>query len=123
MSHVCAYILEILITGKTEQEHWKTLEVLIRLEETGFKLKFEKLTFMQPVAGHISAKWIHPSKEKVHAIVDAPHPNVSQLRSFLGLVNYYCKFLPQHCTRGFNMIANGSGVLMNRRHLIRLRRN
>ena len=34
-------------------------------------------------------------EEKVKAIKDAPAPtNVTQLRSFLGLVNYYNKFLP-----------------------------
>ena len=46
--------------------------------------------------GHkISAKGLQPSGEKVRAIREAPPPtNVSQLRSFLGLVNYYGKFLP-----------------------------
>ena len=33
--------------------------------------------------------------KKVQAIEKAPTPsNVSQLHSFIGLVNYYCKFLP-----------------------------
>lgn len=46
--------------------------------------------------GHrISAKGLQPTDEKVRAIKEAPSPsNVSQLRSFIGLVNYYCKFLP-----------------------------
>ncbi|KAL5503444.1 hypothetical protein EMCRGX_G010396 [Ephydatia muelleri] len=36
-----------------------------------------------------------PTQEKLQAIVDAPAPkDVSQLKSFLGLVNYYSKFLP-----------------------------
>ena len=34
-------------------------------------------------------------RKKLQAIVDAPAPkDVSQLKSFLGLVNYYSKFLP-----------------------------
>lgn len=38
---------------------------------------------------------MHKSLEKVEAILQAPRPeNVSQLRSYLGLVNYYHKFLP-----------------------------
>ena len=47
----------------------------------------------QDYLGHtISADGLHPSR----AIVDAPAPyNVSQLRSFLGMVNYYGKFLHQ----------------------------
>lgn len=45
--------------------------------------------------GHsISAEGGHPVKEKVHAVFEAPRPqNVSQLRSFIGMVNYYAKFL------------------------------
>eukprot|EP00731_Ephydatia_muelleri_P016508 Em0009g932a len=38
---------------------------------------------------------VRPTQEKLQAIVDAPAPkDVSQLKSFLGLVNYYSKFLP-----------------------------
>ena len=48
---------------------------------------------------HISAAGIEPTTEKVKAILEAPAPsNVSQLRSFLGLGNYYAKFLPQLST-------------------------
>ena len=47
--------------------------------------------------GHtISADGLRPSQKKVRAIMQAPKPhNVSQLRAFLGLVNYYGKFLSQ----------------------------
>ena len=47
--------------------------------------------------GHkILAEGLQPTQEKVRAIVKAPAPqNISQLRSFLGLVNYYAQFLPQ----------------------------
>ena len=46
--------------------------------------------------GHkISGEGVQPTDEKVRAIKEAPTPqNVSQLRSFLGLINYYAKFLP-----------------------------
>ena len=46
--------------------------------------------------GHkISAQGLQPTDEKIQAINNAPAPtDVSQLKSFLGLVNYYCKFLP-----------------------------
>ena len=46
--------------------------------------------------GHvISEKGIRPTEEKTKAIVNAPTPqNVTQLKSFLGLLNYYGKFLP-----------------------------
>ena len=46
--------------------------------------------------GHcISGDGIRPTEEKRQAIVNAPVPqDVSQLKSFLGLVNYYSTFLP-----------------------------
>ena len=46
--------------------------------------------------GHIiDAKGLHPTQEKVKAIREAPHPrNVSELCSFLGMITYYSKFLP-----------------------------
>lgn len=38
---------------------------------------------------------VHPVEEKVQAIKDAPPPsNVSELKSYLGLITYYSKFLP-----------------------------
>ena len=45
--------------------------------------------------GHsISAEGLKPSEDKVKAISKAPAPtNLTQLRSFLGMVNYYGKFL------------------------------
>ena len=43
----------------------------------------------------ISAKGLQPTSEKVRAVQNAPAPTgVSQLKSFVGLVNYYGKFLP-----------------------------
>ena len=43
----------------------------------------------------ITAEGLQPTPVKTQAIVSAPAPlNVSHLKSFLGLVNYYAKFLP-----------------------------
>ena len=42
---------------------------------------------------------LHKTQEKVDAVVNAPRPeNVHQIRAFLGLVNYYRKFLPNLAT-------------------------
>ena len=43
----------------------------------------------------MDAQGLHTSPDKVKAIKEAPRPtNQQQLRAFLGLVNYYGKFLP-----------------------------
>ena len=100
INHVCVYLDDILVTGTTEQEHLQNLDtVLSRLESAGMRLKYDKCAFLLPAVeylGHkISAQGLQPTDFKVQAIKNAPAPtNVSQLKSFLGLVNYYCKFLP-----------------------------
>lgn len=50
--------------------------------------------------GHrIDAEGIHTTDDKLLAIQKAPAPrNVTELRSFLGLINYYGKFIPQAAT-------------------------
>ena len=104
LSGVCLYLDDILITGKTDLEHLNNLSaVLQRLSSAGMKLKPEKCSFMLKEVeflGHtISAKGLQPTTQKIRAIVEAPRPtNVSQLKSFLGMLNYYGKFLPNLST-------------------------
>ena len=81
---------DILLTESTEEAHLQTLEeVLKRLEATGLKAKMSKCQFLKSCVsylGHrIDAKGLH----------DAPDPqNVQELKSYLGLLSYYGKFLP-----------------------------
>jgi len=46
--------------------------------------------------GHrIDATGLHPLPEKIRAIQDAPTPKkVTELKSYLGSLNYYGKFFP-----------------------------
>ena len=104
LPHVCVYLDDILVTGETEEAHIRNLAaVLDRLESAGVRLKREKCSFMLPEVeylGHrISARGLQPLASKVRAITEALKPtNVSQLKSFLGLVNYYGRFLPDLAT-------------------------
>ena len=97
---VVAFIDDILVTGETEEEHLRNLDAALqRLEDAGFTLKKVKCSFLQPdidfLGYHIDAEGRHPMNDKVWAIREAPTPrNVSELRSFLGIINYYSKFLP-----------------------------
>ena len=98
------YIDDIIVMGKTDEEHLRNLdEVLSRLERAGMRLKKEKCVYMVPEVEYLSHKinseGLQPSDSKVAAIVEAPPPkNVSELKAFLGMVNYYGKFLPNLST-------------------------
>jgi len=50
--------------------------------------------------GHdIDKDGLHKSAEKVEAVLNAPRPNDgTEVRSFLGLINYYHRFLPNLST-------------------------
>ena len=50
---------------------------------------------MEYLGFRITANSIQPTEEKVRAIREAPAPaNVQELRSFIGMVNYYARFQP-----------------------------
>jgi len=97
---VQCYRDDILITGSTDEEHLSNLQqVLQRLAQFGLRAREAKCEFFiesVEYCGHIiDKKGLHKSPDKIRAIMRAPAPeNVTQLRSFLGLVNYYHKFLP-----------------------------
>ena len=97
---VICYIDDILVTGDTEENHLKTLEtVLQRLEKYNIRANKAKCKFFMDSVeylGHvINAEGLHTTDEKVKAILQAPEPkNVQKMRSFLGLLHYYGKFLP-----------------------------
>ena len=99
LPQVICYLDDILVTGSTPQEHLQNLAVVLeRLSQHGIRLKEKKCSFMQDsvdyLGHHIDAQGIRTSPSKVEAITKAPAPNnVTQLRSFLGMVNYYGKFL------------------------------
>ena len=105
LNNVCIYLDDILVTGSSERDHLENLAaVLDKLERAGVRLKRSKCHFMLPSVeylGHkISDKGVQPTEEKIRAIVKAPVPNnVSQLKAFLGMLNYYAKFLPNISSR------------------------
>lgn len=65
----------------------------------GFKLAFEKCEFEKTgltyLGYKITDKGISTCESLTNAIKNAPIPNsVTTLKSFLGLINYYAKFVP-----------------------------
>lgn len=96
---VQCYLDNILVTGKTEQEHLKNLDATLQwLEEHGLRVRQSKCEFFQSSVeylGHvIDSEGLHKAPSKIKAIREASTPqNVSHLRSYLGLLNYYAKFI------------------------------
>ena len=101
---VTVYIDDILVTRRTDEQHLRTLEIVLeRLHRYGLRLKRGKCSFMQPSVQYlgyvIDKEGLHTTPEKEQAILNSPIPkDVQQLRSFLGLVNYYGKFIPNLST-------------------------
>ena len=98
--YVLCFLDDILIAGPTVEEHFKSCEeVLRRLQNHGLHLKEGKCVFLEESVeflGHcIDASGVSTSAKKVEAVQKTPAPrNVQELCSFLGLVHYYGKFIP-----------------------------
>ena len=92
---VCVYLDDILVTGRDDAEHLTNLHsVLKKLSDSGLKLAKDKCHFLLPSVKYlgfrVTQEGIQPTGEKVRAIKEAKAPrNVQELRSFIGLVNYY----------------------------------
>ena len=95
---------DILVKGKDGVDHLSNFDaVLTTLSAADLRLKKSKCEFMVAQVTYcgyrISGSGVEAVKDKVEAIQKAPEPqNISQLRSFLGMLNYYHQSLPNIAT-------------------------
>ena len=93
------YMDDIIVQGTNLKNHIENLEkVLVRLQESKLTLKLSKCEFFKvsvKYLGHIvSAEGLKAQPEKVEVITNMARPQtIKQLQSFLGMVNYYRKFV------------------------------
>lgn len=93
------YLDDVIVFGKTLQEHLHNLEeVFQRFREANLKLNPKKCSFVKnevSYLGHIvSAEGVKPNPEKIKVVEEFPVPkNLKELRNFLGLANYYRRFV------------------------------
>ena len=112
---VYVYLDDVLIGGSTEQEHLDRLNcVLALMAERVFRAAKEKCAFQQcevSYLGHmIDKNGLHPLKNTVEPIMNAPAPtNTTELKSFLGMCQFYSKFLSTLAT----VIKPMTQLLMN----------
>ena len=89
-----------LIASRTRKLHIEHLQdVLELLVQNGLVLNLDKCSFVQheiEYLGHkITADGIVPLRHHVDALLLQPHPqDVCGLQRFLGMINFYCCFLP-----------------------------
>ena len=95
---------DLIVHGRDTEEHDKNLHgVLQRLSEKQLTLNAEKCTFrMSKVVFMgllLSKHGVGPTKEKVRAVAEASQPQTpSEVRSFLGLVGFSARFIPDFAT-------------------------
>lgn len=93
------YLDDILVFGRTPEEHLKNLEtVLAILRDNQFYAKLSKCVFNKPEVkflGHIVGRdGLKVNPAKVEVVSQWPRPtDVSHVRQFLGLTNYFRKFI------------------------------
>lgn len=101
---VINYIDDVFVFGETEQEHDEALrKVLEVFKSRGILLNQSKCVFKVPeitFVGHrLSSKGVQPTEEKTAVLKSFRAPSsAEELRSFLGLVTYVGRFLPDLAT-------------------------
>ena len=101
----CCFLDDILLAGSSAEELCARLKsVLSLLQSHGLRLNKDKCKwFLKEITYlglRICEEGILPTNEKVEAINKMPAPtNVKELRTFLGMINFYRKFIPNASTK------------------------
>ena len=112
---VVVYFDDILVYSESLEDHLEHLrKMLSKLREHQLYVKKEKCEFAQQeilFLGHkVSKGLVMMDERKVQAILGWPPPSkVAELRSFLGLANYYRKFIQGY----FKKVASLTDLLKN----------
>jgi hypothetical protein len=100
LDYVFSFLDDDGVFSKSKEEHWTHLLTLFAiLAANGLALNLEKCVFAVPeldFMGHlIYAAGIVPIRDNVQVILDFPKPtDCKALQRFLGIINFYRRFLP-----------------------------
>ncbi|GBL89934.1 Transposon Ty3-G Gag-Pol polyprotein [Araneus ventricosus] len=98
------YLDDTLISSENQVEHKRHLEeIFTRFRKYGIVINESKCEFGKDTIdflGHtINSNGCTPHRDKVSAILEYNKPvTISDLRRFLGMVNYYHRFIPNIAT-------------------------
>jgi len=112
---IAAFVDDMLVGTEMEEGHDEIVEkVLRRLEENNLYVKPEKCAWKVRKIGFlgvvIGSSGIEMEKEKVDGVLSWLEPrNVKDIRKFLGLANYYRRFI-----KNFAQVARPMNVLMRK---------
>ena len=101
MPGVYIYIDDILVSTETEAEHLEELKKVFKiLADNNLTVNTNKCNFFKkevPFLGHlVSSDGIKPAADKTNVIINFPKPaNKKEMKRFIGMVNYYRRFLPK----------------------------
>ncbi|CAI7809369.1 unnamed protein product [Closterium sp. NIES-54] len=97
---VLVYLDDILVYSKTGDEHTEHLKwVLGYLREHKYYARLWKCHFYKRELEYLGHNGLKEDPKKVAAVQEWPVPrDVGQVRSFLGLANYFCHFLENYST-------------------------
>ena len=109
---VAAFVDDVLVGTKTEKGHDEIVEEMLRrLEENDLYVKPEKCIWKSRKIGFlgvvIEPNGIEIEKEKVNGVLSWLEPkNIKDVRKFLGLANYYRRFI-----KDFARVARPMNIL------------
>jgi len=112
---VAVFVDNVLVGTETEEEHDEIVEeVLRRLKENDLYVKPEKCAWKVRKIGFlgvvIGPGGIEMEKEKVNGVLSWSKPkNMKDVRKFLGLANYYRRFI-----KDFVQVARPMNMLMRK---------
>ena len=105
------YLDDLLVTSPAHRTHKKYLQILFTpLAEYGIIIGPEKCQFgtteLSFLGHHVCSEGISPLHSAIDAIVNFARPEKQRaLRRYLGMVNYYHRFIP-HCAAKLTLLNN-----------------
>lgn len=104
-SSCLVYLDDVVVVGRSFEEHFNLQNVFKRLRRAGLKLKLKKCAFLKKEVLYlehlVSRVGISTDPSKINKVTNWPEPtSTREVQQFLGFANYYRRFI-----RDFSQVA------------------